>query len=77
VTTTANAGRDAAMSTVVNPGSRAAAILKKGLVALGIALLVFVGLLAPDADLFPGARHALSFRGVDGKGRMNSKSFRL
>jgi hypothetical protein len=47
LTTTAKAEREAAMSTVVNVGSRAAAVGKKGLLALGVALLVFVGLLGP------------------------------
>jgi hypothetical protein len=35
------------MSTVVNPGRSAAAVAKKGLLGLGIALLVLVGLLGP------------------------------
>ena len=35
------------MSTVVNLGSRTAAVGKKGLLWLGIALLVFIGLLGP------------------------------
>ena len=35
------------MSTVVNLASRTAAVGKKGLLGLGIALLVFVGLLGP------------------------------
>jgi hypothetical protein len=37
------------MSTVVNLGSRTAAVGKKGLLWLGIALLVFVGLAGPRA----------------------------
>ena len=36
------------MSTVVNLGSRTAAVGKKGFLFLGIALLVFVGLLGPS-----------------------------
>src|SRR6185503_14022287 len=42
-------GREAAMSTVVNLGSRTAAVVKKGLLWLGIALLVSIGLLGPRA----------------------------
>jgi hypothetical protein len=45
------------MSTVVNLASRTAAVVKKGLLWLGIALLVFVGLLGPRA--FPLAHVAL------------------
>jgi hypothetical protein len=37
------------MSAVVNVGSRTAAIGKKGLLSLGIAILVFIGLLGPRA----------------------------
>jgi hypothetical protein len=37
------------MSTVVNLGSRTAAVGKKGLLWFGIALLVFIGLLGPRA----------------------------
>ena len=39
------------MSTVVNLASRTAAVGKKGLLWLGSALLVFIGLLAPAAPL--------------------------
>src|SRR5438093_8853971 len=45
------------MSTVVNLASRTAAVGKKGFLWLGIALLVFVGLLGPR--VFPLAQVAL------------------
>jgi hypothetical protein len=44
-------GTEVAMSTVMNLGSKTAAVVRKGLTWLGIALLVFVGLLLPATPL--------------------------
>ena len=60
-------GTEVAMSTVVNLGSKTAAVVRKGLSWLGIALLVALGLLGPRVVPFGQVAvwsHRLPFRTV-------------